>query len=100
AWTLGLVLIAIAVGTGVALAITRSIIRPLQRSVGIARTVAQGDLSTIIEVSGRDELSQLLSSLHHMNQRLIDMIGRVLVSSESIAIASAQIAAGNSDLRQ
>jgi len=35
-----------------------------------------------------------------MNERLVDVVGRVRSSSESIAIGSAQIASGNTDLSQ
>ncbi|MBW9102320.1 methyl-accepting chemotaxis protein [Paraburkholderia phenoliruptrix] len=84
----------------VAWLITRSIVTPLERAVGIAETVARGDLTSEIEVSGRDETSQLLLALRNMNARLLDVVSRVRSSSESIATGSAQIAAGNTDLSQ
>ncbi|MFP3533946.1 HAMP domain-containing protein, partial [Burkholderia sp. SIMBA_043] len=80
--------------------ITRSIVTPLGRAVGIAETVARGDLTSNIEVSGRDETSQLLLAMRNMNARLLDVVSRVRSSSESIASGSAQIAAGNTDLSQ
>lgn len=84
----------------VAWLITRSIVTPLGRAVGIAETVARGDLTSDIEVSGTDETSQLLHALKNMNERLLDVVSRVRSSSESIASGSAQIAAGNTDLSQ
>jgi len=95
-----LVVAALVLGVVIAVLITRSITLPIRRSVEIAETVARGDLTARIEVSGTDETAQLLGALQNMNSRLVDVVGRVLSSSESIATGSAQIAAGNTDLSQ
>jgi methyl-accepting chemotaxis protein len=100
AWAVGLIVIAIGFGAAIALVITRSITTPIARAVEVAETVARGDLTTRIEVQGNDEASQLLGALRHMNERLVDLVGRVRTGSEGIATASAQIAAGNTDLSQ
>ncbi|KLU26188.1 chemotaxis protein [Caballeronia mineralivorans PML1(12)] len=91
---------AIALSLVVAFVITRSITVPISISVKIAQTVAQGDLTSRIEVSGKDETSQLLRALKHMNERLAEVVGRVRSGSESIATGADQIAAGNTDLSQ
>ncbi|TGR16946.1 HAMP domain-containing protein, partial [Mesorhizobium sp. M1C.F.Ca.ET.196.01.1.1] len=44
----------------VAMLITRSITRPIERAVALAETVAKGDLTSSIEVEGRDEAANLL----------------------------------------
>lgn len=67
AWTIGLIALAIALGIVIALVITRSITAPLARAVSVAETVARGDLTARIDVTGNDEASQLLSALRHMN---------------------------------
>ncbi|HKT91796.1 MAG TPA: methyl-accepting chemotaxis protein [Paraburkholderia sp.] len=100
AWTIALIVIAIGIGATIALFITRSITGPIARAVDVAETVARGDLSARIEVDGSDEAAQLLGALRHMNERLVDLVGRVRTGSEGIATASAQIAAGNTDLSQ
>ncbi|ALK30879.1 methyl-accepting chemotaxis protein [Burkholderia plantarii] len=96
------VLIVIALGMSLVVAyfITRSITMPIRTSVTIAETVARGDLTSRIEVAGRDETSQLLRALKSMNERLAEVVGRVRSGSDSIATGAAQIAAGNSDLSQ
>ncbi|APD13555.1 methyl-accepting chemotaxis protein [Pandoraea pulmonicola] len=96
--TVVLILLALGVNIVIALVITRSITVPISRCVDIAETVARGDLSSRIEVQGRDELAQLLGSLRDMNTKLSQVVGQVRNSSESIATGSAQIAAGNTDL--
>jgi methyl-accepting chemotaxis protein-1 (serine sensor receptor) len=93
-------LIAIALAIGACVLITRAVTGPLRFAIGVARTVAQGDLRTRITVDGSDETSKLLSALREMNERLTAIVGRVRDSSISIAGAARQIAAGNMDLSQ
>ncbi|MDN7495179.1 methyl-accepting chemotaxis protein [Burkholderia gladioli] len=95
-----LVAIAFAAGTGIAILITRSITRPLARAVFVAQTVAQGDLTSEINISGKDETAMLLAALKEMNERLARMVGDIQQSADSIATASSEIAAGNVDLSQ
>ncbi len=96
--TIVLILLSLGVNLVIALVITRSITVPIGRCVDIAQTVARGDLSSRIEVHGKDELAQLLGSLRDMNDKLAQVVGQVRNTSESIATGSAQIAAGNTDL--
>ncbi|WP_322101484.1 methyl-accepting chemotaxis protein [Paraburkholderia sp. J41] len=100
AWIASLTVIAIGIGATLAFFITRSITRPMALAVEVAETVARGDLTARIEAQGRDEAGQLLLALRHMNERLVDLVGRVRTSSEGIATAAAEIAAGNTDLSQ
>jgi len=93
-----LIAIALCAGAAIAICMTRSIITPIRRAVTVAETVARGDLSMTIEVTGRDETAQLLLSMSHMNQRLVELVGRVCTSSEYIATGAAQIASGNNNL--
>ena len=90
--------LALAIGIACAWLITRSITQPLQSAVSIAQTVAAGDLSSRIVVSGKDETSELLQALKNMNGNLLKIVGEVRLGTESIATASGQIAAGNLDL--
>ena len=82
----------------VAWRITRSITRPLNQAVEVARTVAAGDLSSEIEVTSTDETGQLLSALKEMNGNLRDIVSQVRTGTETIATASDEIASGNLDL--
>ena len=93
-------LIALAVAAGGGLWLTRKITTPIVAAVDVARTVANGDLGSRISVSGNDETRDLLDALRTMNARLIDIVGRVRDSSNSIAHAVGEIASGNLDLSQ
>ena len=82
----------------VAWLITRSIVKPLNRAVEVARTVAAGDLSSHIEVTSLDETGQLLGALKDMNTNLRDIVSQVREGTDTIATASDEIASGNLDL--
>jgi methyl-accepting chemotaxis protein len=97
-WLLGLAALALVLGTGVAIWITRSITRPLRQAVDVARTVATGDLGATIDVHSADETGQLLQALRDMNDALVTIVGEVRSGTETIASASQQIASGNADL--
>ncbi|MDR7330926.1 methyl-accepting chemotaxis protein [Roseateles asaccharophilus] len=88
--------IAASVLTGVL--ITRGIVVPLRGAVALARKVASGNLTSQIEVRGRDETGELLEALSEMNESLKGIVGRVREGTESISSASSEIASGNLDL--
>src|SRR5450830_392443 len=78
--------------------LNHNITRPLAAAVKIAQTVAAGDLTSSIPPSGKDETGQLLLALKGMNDNLLEIVGEVRQSTETIATASGQIAQGNLDL--
>ncbi|VVE88070.1 methyl-accepting chemotaxis protein [Pandoraea bronchicola] len=85
-------------GIFAAWSVTRSITRPLARAVEVAERVAQGDLSSRIDVTSRDETGQLMAALKHMNESLDQIVRRVRSGTAAIASASGQLLAGNTDL--
>jgi len=97
---LGLSGLAVLLGAGLAWLITRSITRPLAEAVRITETVARGDLTNKGGATTRDETGRLLAALQNMIDSLVDVVGTVRASSDSIATGSSQIATGNADLSQ
>ncbi len=81
-----------------AVMLTRNITIPLGDAVTLAKRVAQGDLSSRIEVKGKDETAQLLGALKDMNNALANIVRDVRSGTDTIATASAEISAGNMDL--
>ncbi|VVE27125.1 chemotaxis protein [Pandoraea aquatica] len=90
--------IATVIGIGAAYSVTRSITRPIARAVEVAERVAQGDLTSRIEVTSRDETGQLMAALKHMNESLDQIVRRVRSGTAAIASASGELLAGNTDL--
>jgi methyl-accepting chemotaxis protein len=90
--------VALLTAAGLGLWVVRSITHPLHQAVTVANTVAAGDLSSRIDIEGKDETAQLLQALRHMNDSLVDIVGGVREGTHAIGSASSQIAAGNLDL--
>lgn len=78
----------------------KSIRTPLAQANELASRIAQGDLSTVVNVDRGDEFGDLMRSLAVMNESLGRMVHQVRQSTDSIATASAEIASGNNDLAQ
>ncbi len=75
-----------------------SITRPLEQAQGLAVSIARGDLTTVPDLSGRDELTELMRCLSDMQDSLSRTVGEVREAAESIRLASTEIASGNLDL--
>jgi len=65
--------LAILIGAGFALAITRSITGPIGAAVQVAEAVSRGDLTSAIRVDSFDETGKLMSALKTMNDNLVDI---------------------------
>ncbi len=94
----GLVALALIFGAFIAWRITRSVTRPVAMVIGVAERIAQGDLTSSIELDTRDEIGRLLLAILSMQERLRDLVGQIRVSVDSIEIASKEVADGNMDL--
>jgi methyl-accepting chemotaxis protein len=101
AMMLGLLAAALAGGALLAWAIGRSILVQLGAEPmtlgGVARRVAQGDLSPVPGAQHAPPDS-VLASLAAMQASLADVVGRVRDASDSIATGSVEIANGSADL--
>ena len=82
----------------IARAVTKRIVDPLEHAVKIARRVADGDLTSHIEVVSGDETGKLMLALRDMNESLNKIVNQVRIGTQSISSASGQIASGNMDL--
>jgi methyl-accepting chemotaxis protein len=95
---LGLGLAALLIGCTLAYGLMRSIVQPLDEAIYIAETVAAGDLSQEFETERGGEFGRLLGALGDMEDTLTDLVSRIKASTDSITVASKEIAAGNADL--
>jgi methyl-accepting chemotaxis protein len=90
--------IAVVLGALLGWSIRRSIKVPVENVVATVGRIANGDLATKIESSGRDEIAWLNYELNQMRKKLQTTIADVRQSAETVAQASNEIAAGNNDL--
>ena len=88
--------------------LVRSITRPLNTAVSVARAIARGDLSQAIDVddpaaSGEqrqlhNETDLLLAALKEMQGALVSVVQGVRDRAENVAVGSSEISQGNNDL--
>jgi len=93
-----ILLCAVALGAFFAWILTNSITKPLSEALELAETVASGDLRSQVVVQGSDEVALLLAALKNMNDSLASTVGQVRAGTETITVASQEIASGNADL--
>ncbi len=97
---LGAMAVLLVLAAAASLLIARSIVRPVAAAVAVAGRVAEGDLASVIEVRGQNEMAQLMQALARMQERLRDVVEGVRRNAESVSVAASQIAQGNGDLSQ
>ncbi|PRX34058.1 methyl-accepting chemotaxis sensory transducer with Cache sensor [Paraburkholderia sp. BL18I3N2] len=103
---LGHLAVVLVIGAIISLAMLL-IIRNVRASLGgepdqaarLAASIAQGDLTQVVDVRPQDKTS-MMAAMHDMQNRLQQTIGEIRRSAESIASATQQIAVGNGDLSQ
>ena len=93
--------IAVVVGGGAAMVITRGLIKQLggepDYAATIANQIAAGNLATHIHVQSSDTTSSLVA-MKAMRDSLVNIVGQVRQGTDTIAHASQEIAHGNHDL--
>ncbi|TKJ70472.1 methyl-accepting chemotaxis protein [Pseudomonas sp. CFBP13508] len=72
-----------------AIALTRSIVKPIGDSLKLAEEIASGDLTRQLEITGTDEVSRLMSALNLMSKNLHGTIQEI--SEASIQLSSAAV---------
>lgn len=89
-----------AVGLVIIWWIVRSILKPLANMGTIANRIADGDLTTVIQVTSQDEIGQLLRAMQTMSSNLQRIVGQIAQSTSQVGSAATEIAQGSTDLAQ
>jgi len=85
------VLVSLLAAAITAFVISRSITRPVQQALQLANSIAGGDLTQRIEVTGQDEVAALATALRTMQQQLHDTIALIANSSTQLASAAEEL---------
>ena len=78
--------------------ISRTILKPLDKALGVAQAIAGGDLSLRFEMAAGDETGQLMRALNQMNANMVAVVSDIGSNVENIRVAASEVASGNADL--
>ena len=99
AWLWLGVVVALALLTVVLVLATRRLVgAPVQQLSAALAYLAQGDLTHAVSVRSRDEIGTLAQAMEGFRVRLVESLGTVRTSADSVSAASTEIAQGNQDL--
>ena len=99
AWLWLGVVVALALLTVVLVLATRRLVgAPVQQLSAALAYLAQGDLTHAVSVRSRDEIGTLAQAMEGFRARLVESLGTVRTSADSVSAASTEIAQGNQDL--
>jgi methyl-accepting chemotaxis protein len=84
----------------VAVFLTRGIVIPLNEAVGIANSLAAGDLTVTVESKSKDETGQMMEAIKNMVEKLKQVVGDVMTASDNVASGSQQLSATAQQLSQ
>ena len=90
---LSAIVIAMLLGTGLGLVISRSVTRPLAKAVDAANRLAEGDLTMKIESTSNDETGLVLQAMQKMIAKLAQVVSDVNSGAEALASASEEVSA-------
>ena len=91
-WIVGsIIVLALTATLLLAWLLTRSITAPLDQALIVARTIASGDLSQPIAVSGKDEPAQLLTALATMQAQLQGTLRGISESAQQLGCAAEEM---------
>jgi len=97
---LGLVILALVVGFGLAIVFARSISRDIVQITAVANGLAEGNLAQRIEIRSRDEVGQMADAIRQMVDTFSHVIGQVRSGAKALSIAAGQVASSSQSLSQ
>ena len=100
ALTFAVVVVAAILLIGFTVLLVRAITSRLHAAIGLARSIAKGDLTTRISSTRKDEVGELIDALQAMNQSLASIMTQARTSTEATSSAIGEMVAGNTGLSQ
>ncbi|MGI6778464.1 MAG: methyl-accepting chemotaxis protein [Acetivibrionales bacterium] len=80
--------------------LTRTIIKPINKLVGVANRIAGGDLDVIIDVDTKDEVGILARAFRSMAEKINDVMSSINSASEQVASGARQVSDSSMALSQ
>ncbi|HXX80313.1 MAG TPA: methyl-accepting chemotaxis protein, partial [Thermodesulfovibrionales bacterium] len=92
-WALGISLVSFLISLGlVSFSISKFITKPIMHMEKAAERIAAGDLTSVIETKGSDEIAALGKAINGMAFNLKDMISKIRNVSNSVTLVTSNIA--------
>ncbi|MBF0467143.1 MAG: MCP four helix bundle domain-containing protein [Nitrospirae bacterium] len=80
--------------------IINSVITPINKGVDVANSLASGNLTVDIDVTGKDEAGQLLLALKNMVEKLKEVLSDVRVAADNVTTGSGELSATAQEISQ
>jgi methyl-accepting chemotaxis protein len=93
-----LVVVGILLTLGLAIAMTRSITKPLGRVRDVAMRMAQGDISAATGIRRGDEVGQMAEAVDSAQTNLREVIAGVVASADAVAASSEELSASSAQI--
>jgi methyl-accepting chemotaxis protein len=93
-----LISIAIIILSGMLL--TRTVTKPLDEAMGLAGSLAEGDLTRKVDLNQKDEFGQMSDSLNDMVNKLKDVVINVKSATENVSSGSQQMSSSSEEMSQ
>jgi len=90
--------VALLIGIGAAILLSRSVTGPLQLAVRRAGQIAEGDLTARMDGQFNGVFARMRDDANTTVAQLTQIVGQIQASASSITLAAGEIASGNSDL--
>jgi len=87
----GVIAMALVLTVFLAVALMRSIVKPLYESLKMAEEIASGDLTRQLDVQGTDETARLMSALNLMSKNLHLTVGNISGASLQLSAAAVEM---------
>jgi methyl-accepting chemotaxis protein-1 (serine sensor receptor) len=98
--TIGLIALGLLIAVLCTTTLNRAIVKPVEEALAVFNKMAQGDLTSRITNTSRNEIGRMMQALATMQASLANIVSQVRGGTDSIASATQQISTGNLDLSQ
>ncbi|HEX2833185.1 MAG TPA: methyl-accepting chemotaxis protein [Thermoanaerobaculia bacterium] len=98
--SVAVVIVAVALLVFASLHVAALVTKSLDRVVGVAESVATGDLTANIVIDSNDETGRLLAAMQEMSRKLAEVIGQVRAGAGTLASAAGQLSASAAEVSQ
>ncbi|MDH6269261.1 methyl-accepting chemotaxis protein [Rhizobium sp. SG_E_25_P2] len=97
---IGISAVALLISLAAAFWISKTISSGLNRANTAVRSVAEGDLTRLAEIGGKDEIGELLGHVNTMVERLRGVVGDALSASSNVSSGSQELSASSEQVSQ